>query len=72
PPLPTTPQFCNVRGPTFKYPKKKKKKNHIFLKMVKNYFRGPFQNGANSACQGSLYVIAEKIKNINKVFGENV
>src|SRR2546425_9718833 len=40
--------------------KKKKKKKNFFLKMVKNYFRGPFQNGANSACRGSQFLRSEE------------
>ena len=41
---------------------RKKKKNHFFVKMAKNYFRGPFQNGANSACPGSPFLSPEKKK----------
>src|SRR2546425_13365815 len=48
--------------------KKKKKKKNFFLKMVKNYFRGPFQNGANSACPGSQFLSPEKKKKKKKIF----
>ena len=44
---------------------------HFFVKMVLNYFLGPFQNVANSACPGSPFLSHGKIDKKNALFREN-